>query len=664
MQGFCLCSTFDVCLSSATLGSPYEAELGVEGEVGPNLPCVACCCYFREGEGSSALASMFDPSSLACRCHRAELDQSSTRPWVVHRMGEDRPSLSSALGCPYPELDDAPFLAAPWPSDLLWSAAAHSWHIAELSSYPDSVFMDSDHGPSLVVAHQGVEHGVNRKREGLLLTSSCCARPCIHMTPLRILSPAPDSPEYSSRGSEEASSSSDESCPPCELGEGNILRISDGGIAPYDSESPHEILDPCTVDGVVVPETLSRGEDVTPLALSSDESPLQSSMRPSGCQNTPWRTSLPKLSPKKVLKKALSEAENFLVQVFDQRLKEGRLWDVNMKHSLSSLQWAGIVSGSPDISCPKLELSSSSFLSVGGGGSVRSHGPSDDDVKSYVGSEEAELRTPPLQDLIGIQSLDETEMLLASMTKGRRLQLPSAAFVRGGRGRRGIGGRGRPDSPDRARVNTRDFDDRDRRNSRDAEDRHPKPPTELTREKEVASDYLRESQKRRQLTGPIDFQDLIGSRESVVPLGGLAFGSSLSVTPASYAKEQFKYEMVKNLEKEIAGLRELHKELSDKYDALQDSVRHLEASEEGKTAIIELSRPSTKAGYNMAYHHFASYLSEVPADKKWDGLPWPHDDIGVTNQNIPYYIANGPPPLIVKDAEEEGEPGEVNIVDP
>ncbi|GAB2266357.1 hypothetical protein Dimus_001366 [Dionaea muscipula] len=178
---------------------------------------------------------------------------------------------------------------------------------------------------------------------------------------------------------------------------------------------------------------------------------------------------------------------------------------------------------------------------------------------------------------------------------------------------------------------------------------------------------------------------------------------------------------VKNLEEEIAGLRELHTELTNNYNASQDSVQRLEgslkkaenqstsrltalekaqsrceelerkierlekritkleqqhpssmdemvdlwqASEEGKAAIVELSRPSTKAGYSMAYQHFASYLSEVPADKKWDGLPWPHDDISVTHQNIPDYIADGPPPPIVMDVEGEGEPGEVNIVDP
>ncbi|GAB2286283.1 hypothetical protein Dimus_020700 [Dionaea muscipula] len=150
-----------------------------------------------------------------------------------------------------------------------------------------------------------------------------------------------------------------------------------------------------------------------------------------------------------------------------------------MKPSLSSLQWAGIVSGSPDLSYPQLELSTSSFLSIGGGGSDQLHGPDDDDVRSYVGSEDAGLQTPPLQDLTGVLSLDE-------------MDLPSGSFANKGRGRRGAGRRGRPDSPDRARVSTRDPEDRDRRSSRDVEERLPKPPSaELTRGKGVDSDYPR-----------------------------------------------------------------------------------------------------------------------------------------------------------------------------
>ncbi|GAB2281678.1 hypothetical protein Dimus_016249, partial [Dionaea muscipula] len=58
-----------------------------------------------------------------------------------------------------------------------------------------------------------------------------------------------------------------------------------------------------------------------------------------------------------------------------------------MKPSLSSLQLVGIISGSPDPHCLEVELSSSSLLSVGGGGFARSHGPGDDDVGSYMGSD-------------------------------------------------------------------------------------------------------------------------------------------------------------------------------------------------------------------------------------------------------------------------------------
>ncbi|GAB2292967.1 hypothetical protein Dimus_027191 [Dionaea muscipula] len=197
-------------------------------------------------------------------------------------------------------------------------------------------------------------------------------------------------------------------------------------------------------------------------------------------------------------------------------------------------------------------------------------------------------------------------------------------------------------------------------------------------------------------------------------------GQLISVSQEAIVNRDSAWKKFKTLEEEIASHRELHKESTAKYNESQDSVRRLEGnlkkernqsisrltelestqskcgelerkierlekriaeleqqcpssmdemiylwqvSEEGMTAITELARPSTKAGYNMAFQHFGSYLSEVPADKKWDGLPWPHDDIGVTDQNVPYYIADGPPPPIVIDAEEEGEPGEVNIVD-
>ncbi|GAB2302842.1 hypothetical protein Dimus_036837 [Dionaea muscipula] len=132
----------------------------------------------------------------------------------------------------------------------------------------------------------------------------------------------------------------------------------------------------------------------------------------------------------------------------------------------------------------------------------------------------------------------------------------------------------------------------------------------------------------------------------------------ISVSQEAIVDRDAAWKKVKTLEEEIAGLRDLHTELTTKYNEAQDS-----ASEEGMAAITEIARPFTKAGYNTAFQYFGSYLSEDPADKKWDGLPWPHDNIGVTDQNVPYYIADGPPPLIVIDVEEEGESGEVNIAD-
>ncbi|GAB2285638.1 hypothetical protein Dimus_020079 [Dionaea muscipula] len=112
-------------------------------------------------------------------------------------------------------------------------------------------------------------------------------------------------------------------------------------------------------------------------------------------------------------------------------------------------------------------------------------------------------------------------------------------------------------------------------------------------------------------------------------------GQLISVIQEAIVNRDAAWSKVKTLEEEIASLRELHKELTHKYNELQDSV-----SEEGMAAITELARPTTKAGYNMAFQHFGSYLSEVPADKKWDGLPGPHDDIGVTDQNVSYYIVD------------------------
>ncbi|GAB2271099.1 hypothetical protein Dimus_005947 [Dionaea muscipula] len=171
-------------------------------------------------------------------------------------------------------------------------------------------------------------------------------------------------------------------------------------------------------------------------------------------------------------------------------------------------------------------------------------------------------------------------------------------------------------------------------------------------------------------------------------------GQLISFSQEATVDRDAAWKKVKTLEEEIASLRELYKASTAKYNESQDSVRRLEGSlkkernqstsrltelesaqrkcgelerkiqsEEGMATITELARPFTKAGYNMAFQHFGSYLSKVPANKKWDGLPWPHDDIDVTDENVPYYITDGPPLPIVIDAEEEGEPGEVNIAD-
>ncbi|GAB2271100.1 hypothetical protein Dimus_005948 [Dionaea muscipula] len=256
----------------------------------------------------------------------------------------------------------------------------------------------------------------------------------LEITSLRIPSPAPDSPEYSCQGSEESSFSGDESYLPRELGEGDALCMS--GV--MSSLSREWSWDP----RVPIYQSLL---EITPLRIPSPapDSPEYS------CQGSE--------------ESSFSGDESYL----PRELGEGDSLCMSGRGVISYASEEGATSrGSPDVSCPELELSYSSFLSVRGGGSDRFHGPDDDDVRSYVDSEEAGLQTPPLPDLTGIPSLDET-----GMTKGRRLQLPSGAFARWGRGRRGAGGRGRPDSPDRVRVNTRDPEDRDRRSSRDAEDR-------------------------------------------------------------------------------------------------------------------------------------------------------------------------------------------------
>ncbi|GAB2270906.1 hypothetical protein Dimus_005767, partial [Dionaea muscipula] len=126
-------------------------------------------------------------------------------------------------------------------------------------------------------------------------------------------------------------------------------------------------------------------------------------------------------------------------------------------------------------------------------------------------------------------------------------------------------------------------------------------------------------------------------------------GQLISVSQEAIVDRDAAWKKVKTLEEEIAGLRGLHKELTNKYNESQDFLRPPEkaqsrceelerkierlekrineleqqhpssmnemidlwqASEEGMAAITELARPSTKAGYNMAFQHFASYIFE------------------------------------------------------
>ncbi|GAB2269039.1 hypothetical protein Dimus_003968 [Dionaea muscipula] len=144
---------------------------------------------------------------------------------------------------------------------------------------------------------------------------SCEPRVTIHpslleMTPLRIPSLAPDSHEYTCQGSKESSFSSDESCPPCELGEGDALHVSGRGGAPppyplaarlegcsarklriklksrslgESSQSRPETTTLCVVDAANTPGPLPCGEGIVSLEPPNDESPLKSSMRPAGC---------------------------------------------------------------------------------------------------------------------------------------------------------------------------------------------------------------------------------------------------------------------------------------------------------------------------------------------------------------------------------------------
>ncbi|GAB2299134.1 hypothetical protein Dimus_033206 [Dionaea muscipula] len=102
----------------------------------------------------------------------------------------------------------------------------HARHIAVLGLFMGSALTSSSR--PTVVAHAC--YRVRLGEEGLdpLGEASDWSR----MTPLRIPSPAPDSPEYTCQGSRESSFSGDEGCPPCELGGGDALHVSARGVIP------------------------------------------------------------------------------------------------------------------------------------------------------------------------------------------------------------------------------------------------------------------------------------------------------------------------------------------------------------------------------------------------------------------------------------------------
>ncbi|GAB2280623.1 hypothetical protein Dimus_015250 [Dionaea muscipula] len=120
--------------------------------------------------------------------------------------------------------------------------------------------------------------------------------------------------------------------------------------------------------------------------------------------------------------------------------------------------------------------------------------------------------------------------IITGMNKGKRLQPQVEAFVRGSKGRKGAGEKGHHESSDRMRAEPRGHDDCEQRDHRDVEDCHPDPPP------------------ARSMNGK---KDPIGGRELAVLIGGSARGSSSSVTPTTYAKERFKYEMIGGRREEL-----------------------------------------------------------------------------------------------------------------
>ncbi|GAB2297662.1 hypothetical protein Dimus_031751, partial [Dionaea muscipula] len=490
---------------------------------------------------------------------------------------------------------------------------------------------------------------------------------------------------------------SDEVCPPCELDEGDTLHVFGRGVIP------------CALEEGVTSHVLGEAPPPYPLA-----------------------TRLEGRSPRKLRIKLKSRS---LGESSQSRLETTTLCVIDAAGTPRPLPGEGDIvplelsNYESPLNYPKLELLSSSIFLIGGG-AVRFHDPDDDDVRSYVGSEDDGLRTPPIKNLTGIPSLDETGVnegeeleegvvLIPSIVRG--VKRDACQLIGGRELAVPLGGSACGFSSSMTPASYAKlwfmYEMMDGHRVELDPNGNILPPLAQAMANVSLVDQRVYRPETKGHMAKLMCRDLNWNMVQSLNIAG----QLISVSQEAIVDRDAAWKKVKTLEEEITGLCELLKELTNKYNESQDSVQRLEgslkkeknqstscltalekaqsrydglerkierlekkiseleqqrpssmdemidlwqASDEGMAAITELARPSTKAGYNMAFQHFASYLSEVPADMKWDSLPWPHDDIGVTDQNIPYYIADGPPPPIVTNAEEAGELGEVNIADP
>ncbi|GAB2278609.1 hypothetical protein Dimus_013288 [Dionaea muscipula] len=507
----------------------------------------------------------------------------------------------------------------------------------------------------------------------------------LEMMPLRIPSPALDSPEYLCQGSEESSFSSDESRPPCELGEGDALCVSGRRVNPYASE-----------EGAT-----SRGLLGVPPSY-------------------PLAARLEGRSPKRLRIKLKSRS---LGESSKSRTETTTLYVVDAADTLGLLPIRGeFVPSEPsnNESPLKSSMCPAAYRDRRSSRDAEDRPPKPPSAELTRGkgvssdypweSQKRRLPTGPIdfQDPFGAQELAAP---LGGSACGSSSSVTPASYAKE---------RFKYEMIDGHRV---ELDSNRNILPRDLRFAGPQPKIcGLPFPNDGFICCESNALALAQAMANVSLVDQKAYRHETKGRMAEWMGQDLNwnLVQEAIADRDAAGKKVKTLEEEIAILRGLHTELTTKYNELQDSVRHLvgslkkernqstshltelesaqgkceelerkierlekriaeleqqhpssldemidrwQVSEEGMAAIAELARPATKAGYNMAFQYFGSYLSEVPADKKWYGPSWPHDDFGVTDQNVPYYITDGPPPPIVIDAEEEGEPGEVNLAD-